>query len=50
MREVLSDSGYRENARRIAARVAAADGLVGLAEIVDGLVSGPPRKAALPPR
>jgi UDP:flavonoid glycosyltransferase YjiC (YdhE family) len=50
VREVLGDPGYREHARRIAASMSAADGVAGLARIVDGLVSRPPRRTALPPR
>jgi UDP:flavonoid glycosyltransferase YjiC (YdhE family) len=50
VREVLGDPGYREHARRIAASMSAADGVAGLAQIVDGLVSRPPRRTALPPR
>jgi UDP:flavonoid glycosyltransferase YjiC (YdhE family) len=50
VREVLADPGYREQARRIAATMAAAGGLPALAQIVDGLVSRPPRRTALPPR
>ncbi len=49
VREVLGDPGYREQARRIAASMAAARGLPGLAEIVDGLARRPPPRAAVPP-
>src|SRR5262245_23055988 len=42
-RKVLNDPGYRENAQRIAASMARADGLAGVAEIVDELSRRPVR-------